>query len=167
VVGYLVGGRLDRLVGLRFRWPALALFGLAVQVALFSDPVSGVVADVGPPIYVASTAAVLVAVLRNVTIPGMAIVAVGATSNLVAIVANSGFMPADPAALAAIGGVEPGYSNSIVVADPAFRPLTDIFSLPTWVPLNNVFSVGDVLLGIGIGVTIVIAMGARRRIENV
>jgi hypothetical protein len=161
VVGYLLGGRLDRLVGLRFRWAALALFGLAVQVALFSNPVAEVVGDAGPPIYVASMAAVLVAVLRNVTIPGMAVVALGATSNLVAIVANGGSMPVDPAALAAIGGVEPGYSNSSVVTDPALWPLTDIFALPAWLPFNNVFSAGDVLLGIGIAATIVLAMASR------
>jgi hypothetical protein len=166
VIGYLLGGRLDRFVRWRFRWAALALLGLAVQVALFSDPLADVVGAAGPPIYVVSTAAVLVAVIRNVTIPGMAIVALGATSNLLAIVANGGYMPVDPAALAAIGGGGPGYSNSSVVADPALRPLTDIFALPAWIPFNNVFSIGDVLLGIGIGATIVAAMATRRRGEN-
>jgi hypothetical protein len=158
VVGYLLGGRLERLGNLRFRWAPLALLGLAVQVALFSDPLAQVVADAGPPIYVASTAAVLVAVLRNLDIPGVALIALGACSNLVAIVANGGYMPADPDALASIGGVAPGYSNSSTVADPALAPLTDLFALPSWVPFANVFSIGDVLLGIGVAATIAIAM---------
>ena len=45
-------------------------------------------------IYVASTVLVLAAVVANRSIPGMAIVALGAVSNLAAIVANGGYMPA-------------------------------------------------------------------------
>ena len=159
--GYLAGGRLDRLSTVRFRWAPLALLGLAVQVALFSDPLATMVGEAGPPIYVASTAAVLVAVLRNLDVTGLPIVAIGAASNLVAIVANGGYMPADPDALAAIGGIAPGYSNSSITADPVLYPLTDIFAIPAWVPFANVFSIGDVLLGIGVAVTI--AAGMRRR----
>jgi hypothetical protein len=36
--------------------------------------------------------------------------------------------------------------------------LTDIFAIPAGLPFANVFSVGDVLLGIGIIVVIVAAM---------
>ena len=158
VVGYLLGGRLDRLSTIRFHWAPLALLGLAVQVALFSDPLAGAVGDAGPPIYVASTAAVLVAVLRNLDITGLSIVALGAASNLLAIVANGGYMPADPDALASIGGIAPGYSNSSTTADPGLYPLTDIFAIPASVPFANVFSIGDVLLGIGVAVTIVVGM---------
>jgi hypothetical protein len=161
VAGYLLGGRLDRLAEVRFRWAPLALLGLAVQVALFSEPLAEGVSDAAPLIYVVSTVVVLVAVLRNLHIPGVAIVALGAASNLVAIVANGGFMPADPAALAAVGGLLPGYSNSSVVADPVLEPLTDLFALPAWLPFANVFSVGDVVIGIGVAVTIAAAM--RRR----
>jgi hypothetical protein len=158
VVGYLLGGRLDRLSGVRIRWAPLALLGLAIQVALFSDPLATSVGDAGPPIYVASTSLVLVAVLRNLDIPGVAVVALGAASNLVAIVANGGYMPADPAALEAIGAVGSGYSNSSAVADPALEPLTDIFAMPLWIPFANVFSVGDVLIGVGVAAALAIGM---------
>jgi len=161
VAGYLLGGRLERLGRVRFRWAPLALLGLAVQVALFSDPLVSVVGAAGPPIYVASTAAVLVAVLRNVDIPGVAIIALGAASNLLAIVANGGYMPTSPDALASIGGVAAGYSNSSVVADPALGPLTDIFAIPAWVPFANVFSVGDIVIGVGVAVTIAVGMRVR------
>ncbi len=108
-----------------------------------------------------STAAVLVAVVRNLAVPGMALVALGAASNLVAIVANGGLMPTTAAALAA-AGMDPddGFSNSAVLADPALAPLTDIFALPAWLPFANVFSIGDVVLGLGVAV--VIALGMRR-----
>jgi len=38
------------------------------------------------------------------------------------------------------------------------RPLTDIFVLPAWLPFANVFSVGDLLIGLGVAVVIVVAM---------
>jgi hypothetical protein len=160
IAGYLIGGRLDRLGHVRFRWAPLALLGLAVQVVLFSDPLAETIGGAGPPIYIASSAVVLIAVLRNLDIPGIALVALGAAGNLLAIVANGGYMPADPAALASIGGVAPGYSNSSVAADPVLGPLTDIFAIPAWVPFANVFSIGDVLIGIGVALTIAIGMRA-------
>jgi hypothetical protein len=154
----VLGGRLDGLAEVRFRWAPLALLGLVVQIALFSGLVGERVGAVGPPIYVASTAAVL----RNLALPGLGVVALGAASNLAAIVANGGYMPASAAALAASGGgVSIGYSNSAIVASPALEPLTDVFALPAGLPLANVFSVGDVLIGIGVVVTIVAAMRAR------
>ena len=126
--GYLLGGRLDRLGDVRFQWAWLAIAGLLVQVVLFSRPVAEAVGDLGPPIYMASTAAVLVAVLRNWRIPGLALVALGAASNLAAIVANGGVMPASPDAVAALDMEDrAGFSNSVVMTDPALGPLTDIF----------------------------------------
>ena len=160
LAGLIAGGRLAGLAELRFRWAALAIAGFAVQIALFSGPVSERVGDAGPPIYVASTVAVLVAVCRNLpSMRGLAFVALGAASNLAAIVANGGYMPAAPAALAALGKAEPeGYSNSAVVAAPALEPLTDLFAMPGWVPLANVFSIGDVAIGLGVVAVIVVAM---------
>ena len=162
LAGFLAGGRLDGLGRLRLRWVPLILLGLLVQVAIFTDAVGRLVGDAGPAIYVASTAAVFVAVLRNVQVPGVALIAAGAGCNLAAIVANGGWMPADPRALAAIGGISDGYTNSVVVADPALGLLTDVFALPAWLPLANVFSIGDVLIGVGIAVTIALAMRAGR-----
>jgi hypothetical protein len=163
VLGWLVRGSLDGLLRLEFRWAAVAVGGLFVQVVLFTPIGSSVAGDLVPPIYVASTLAVLVAVVRNVRLPGMAIVAVGSLCNLVAIAANGGLMPADPGALALAGFAGPGdHTNSVVLDAPAFEPLTDIYALPAWVPMANVFSVGDVLIGIGVAVAILAAMRSGR-----
>ena len=162
VAGFLVGGRLDGLGALRLHWVPLILLGLLLQVAIFSDAIGRAVGDAGPAIYIASAAIVFVAVLRNVRIPGVALIALGAGSNLAAIVANGGWMPADPNALAAIGGIGGGYTNSVELAAPALGPLTDIFALPAWLPFANVFSVGDVLIGVGIAATIALAMRGPR-----
>jgi hypothetical protein len=158
LAGYLLGGRLDRLGALHLHWVWLAVLGLAVQLIQFS-PVGGTwVGDAGPSLFVASTAIVLVAVLRNLAIPGVAVIAIGAACNLAAIVANGGWMPADPVALASAGIFPSGATNSIVVTNPALRPLTDLFALPAGLPLANVFSIGDVLIGIGVAATIALAM---------
>lgn len=159
LAGFLLGGRLDGLATIRFRWAWLAIGGLIAQVILFSGLVDDAVGTAGPALYVASTAAVLLAVVANLALPGIALVALGAVSNLAAIVANGGYMPADPAALAT-AGVEPsqGFSNSVADPDPALRPLTDIFALPDAMPMANVFSIGDVLIALGVAVTIALAM---------
>jgi len=163
VLGLLLRGRVDGLLGLRFRWAALAVGGLLVQVALFTPFGDSVAGGLGPATYIASTAAVFIAVVRNLRIPGMAIVAAGALCNLVAITSNGGAMPADPGALALAGFSGPGeHTNSVVLAEPVFRPLTDIYALPAWLPMANVFSVGDVLIGFGVAIAIVAAMRRRQ-----
>ena len=107
-LGFLLGGRLERLSQITFHWAWLAVAGLAVQILLFSTPIADAVPPgIGEAIYVASTGAVLVAVWRNLAVPGLALVAIGAISNLAAIVANGGIMPTTPEALAA-AGLDPG-----------------------------------------------------------
>ena len=160
VAGYLAGGRLERLGALRLRWAPLALLGLAIQVLIFSDPVGGLVGDAGPRRLrrVDRDRADRRAAQRRD--PRRRADRDGAGCNLAAIVANGGWMPADADALASVGGLPAGASNSIVVADPALGPLTDLFALPAALPLANVFSVGDVLIGAGVAVTIALAMRA-------
>lgn len=163
VVGRLLGGRLERLGAVRFRFAPLALVALVVQLVLFSPLADALSDDVGRAIYVVSTALVGVVVLANLRLPGLWLVALGAALNLAAIVANGGSMPASPAALASLGMGIGGNTNSVVVADPALALLTDIFALPSWLPLANVFSIGDVLIGIGVAVAIAAAMRAEAR----
>ncbi len=68
-------------------------------------------------------------------------------------------MPAGAAAMEALGKTPKAeYSNSAALAHPALEPLTDLFALPAWVPFANIFSVGDVLIGLGIVLVMVLAM---------
>jgi uncharacterized protein DUF5317 len=164
IIGLLLGGRPSALGEITFRWWPLVFAGFLLQVVLFQDSVAARVGALGPPLYVASTLMVVVAVLRNLDVPGMPLVALGAACNLAAILANGGFMPASPGAMAALGKAEPViYSNSAVPPHPMLEPLTDIFALPSWLPFNNIFSIGDVILAAGVVVVIVTAMrrGAR------
>jgi Family of unknown function (DUF5317) len=173
VVGLALGGRLESIAETRFRWGWLAILAFAIQLVLFS-PLAGGLGEVSRWIYVGSTVLVVALVVANIRLPGLPIVLVGAVSNLAAIVANGGSMPASPAALAAVGGaIHAGPTNSILVAHPALEALTDIFAMPAWIPFANIFSVGDVLIGIGVAVAIAAAMrqnptgpGRRARIED-
>jgi hypothetical protein len=158
-LGTLLGGRTGGLAAIQVRWAPAVIIGLLVQVVLFTDAVAERVGDLGPALYVGSTLLVLAAVVRNWNIRGMPLVIAGAACNVAAIVANGGYMPADPGALEALGKVAPTiYSNSSVVPQAALWPLTDIFALPRWLPLANIFSVGDLLIGVGIATVIVVAM---------
>jgi hypothetical protein len=158
-IGLLRGGRLESIAETRFRWGWLALVALAIQVVIFS-PIAGTgLGAAGRWIYVGSTALVVLVVVLNLRLAGLPIVLAGALSNLAAILANGGSMPASPSALAAVGHtVSDGPTNSAVVTHPALEPLTDIFATPAWLPLANIFSVGDVLIAIGVAVAIVAAM---------
>jgi hypothetical protein len=82
----------------------------------------------------------------------MALVALGAALNLLAITANGGVMPASADALAAAGlpAAEPGFQTSAALADPRLAFLGDVFAIPASWPLSNVFSAGDVCIGAGL-----------------
>ncbi|HEX8939050.1 MAG TPA: DUF5317 family protein [Candidatus Limnocylindrales bacterium] len=163
LLGLLLGGSLAGIGGLRFRWAGLAVGGFAIQVVLFAPPVAASVGDLGTPIYLASTLLVVAAVLGNVRqLPALWLVAVGAAANLAAIVANGGGMPALPSALEAAGRTgSTAYSNSILAPDPILPALVDRFAIPAGIPFANVFSIGDVLIGLGVAAVLIVAM--RRR----
>lgn len=161
LVGALSGGTLARLGDMKIKWGPLIIGGLLFQVVLFSPPVAERVGDLGPLLYVVSTGAVLVAVLKNRRIVGLPILVLGAASNAAAILANGGFMPASVAALVSLGkDVPTSYSNSSVVAHPALELLTDIFAMPHPMPFANVFSIGDVFISVGVATVIAVAMCA-------
>jgi hypothetical protein len=162
VVGHVSGGRLQSLATIRIRWAPLIVLGFLAQVVLFTDQVAARVGDAGPAIYVVTTLLVGIAVLRNIRLPGMPLIAAGAFSNMAAILANGGFMPATPEAMASLGKAQPTiYSNSAVLTAPNLDLLIDRFALPRGLPFANVFSIGDLLLAVGIFVLIVTVMHRR------
>jgi len=156
--GWLLGGRLQGLADVRFRFAPLAVIALAIQVVLFSPLSDGLPTETGRAIYVVSTAVVLAVVLANMRLAGVPIIVVGAAANLAAIIANGGAMPASPTALAALGGEIGPHTNSVAPAHPVLEPLTDLFATPAWLPFANIFSVGDVLIGAGVAVALAASM---------
>lgn len=166
LIGLLSGGRLSSLSTAGFRWWPVALAGLVFQLFLFSPPLAGVVGDLGPLLYVASSALVLFALLANLRQPAFLVIALGALLNLTVISLNGGLMPASPAAFAMLNGVAvvpvEYFSNSQLIGPHTLLPwLGDVFVLPRPVPMANVFSLGDVLIGIGGALFIVRTMHRR------
>jgi hypothetical protein len=153
-IGLVTRGRLAALGTVRVRFWLVALAGLAFQAVLFSSPLASVVGPLGPSLYVVSTTVVLMALVVNLRQPGFWLILVGALANFTVIVANGGQMPASPDALAALMGSATlptsDFSNS-VVAGPGtpFYFLADLFVLPRPFPFANIFSIGDVLIGLG------------------
>lgn len=149
-------GDLTKLADLRFRAPWLVPAALASQVLIINVVPDGP-AQFHRVVHLASYALLagfLGCNLRQV--PHLWIIAVGGACNLVAIAANGGVMPARPEALAAAGIVQaPGeFINSTAVSDPVLWWLGDVFAIPSWVPLANVFSVGDVVLVVGVALCV-------------
>ena len=162
IVGLVSGGSPSRLGDLRIKWGSLIALGMASQVLLFSTPIGNLLGDGAALVYIASNVAVLGAVATNLAIPGLGFVLAGGASNMLAILANGGYMPVSTDALAAMGRLpKEGYSNSVPRTDVVLGPLTDIFTMPAWAPMANVFSIGDILIGVGAGVAIVAAMHGR------
>jgi len=167
LAGLAVGGRPDRLGDVRIAWAWPAVAGLLLQVLLFADPVSSAVGPAQPILYVSSTVAVFAALLRNVRLPGVPLVVAGAASNLAAIVANGGYMPVSPDALAAIGraGAAGVHANTVVAGPGTLLAwLGDVIPVPPPIPAANVVSIGDVLIAAGAVAFLVLAMrGATTR----
>ena len=161
--GLALGGSLDRLADVRLR--GSALFGIVFAVQIVAYP-TGILPfqisnGVATALWLASYAALVLLAVLNRSMRGFPIAAAGMLSNLVAVLANSGHMPALPSALAAAGTpLEGVHNNSVVSESPHLAWLVDRWGAPDWVPLANVYSVGDVLLAVGAIVIVSAAMGA-------
>jgi hypothetical protein len=167
IVGVATRGSTARLGDLRLSWAPLIAAGMAVQLLLFSTPLGEALGSAAPAVYIASNLAVLAAVWRNLAIPGLRLVLLGGTFNLISICANGGYMPVSPDALVALGRLpRDGYVNNRVVDGVLFGPLTDLFAMPAWLPMANIFSVGDVLIGLGAAIAIASAMHGRGPLQQ-
>ncbi len=160
LVGLLLRGRPGALANLRVRASALVFGALALQVAAFP---SGVLPwstspGVARALWILSYVLLISFVIANRRIRGLAVVSGGLLCNLLAIVANGGFMPVSATALRDAGLSYHVKNNSISTADPHLGWLIDRWAAPHWLPFANVFSVGDVLIAAGTIAVIVLAM---------
>jgi hypothetical protein len=166
VAGLISGGKFAALGSTHIRlWP-VALIGLMAQLLLFSSPLAAVVGPWGPSLYVVSTVLVLMALVWNLRQPGFWLIILGALANFAVIVLNGGQMPASADAWQVLTGVATvpttDFSNSALIGPNTVLPfLGDVFVLPRPIPMANVFSIGDVLIGVGGAVFVFQAMHGR------
>jgi hypothetical protein len=159
----LTGGRLGALAHIPLRANALLAVAMTVQVAVITV-VPGGTPGVHAALHVATYGLSAVWVFLNRHIAFIGVAAAGAALNTVVIVANRGVMPAAATAMAR-AGLHPSasrFANSGVQAHPHLAVLGDIFAVPRPLPLSNVYSLGDIVLALGVVLMIASACRAQR-----
>jgi hypothetical protein len=171
LIGYLRRGRLANLSRLTLRGAWLVLLALVIQLLIFPwGSARRPFVEFGTEyLHLASYALLVVFVLLNRQEWGILSMGIGMALNLIVIAANSGYMPTRPELLEAAGRAEAAarlqslgvYANNICMNaqnNYCLRPdtpvplwfLGDVFHAPPWVPFANVFSIGDLLLALGL-----------------
>jgi Family of unknown function (DUF5317) len=156
------------------RWRPVAVLALGTQLVLFTPPLDQQpwALTWGPWVYVASLVGVCAVLVRSALASGVArqallLAALGVGLNLGVVTANGGYMPQSRAARQTITAAPIGTDrlSSVVplTADSRLPWLADVIPQPSWTPLANVLSIGDLLLGAGIGWGTFLWVGGRRR----
>jgi Family of unknown function (DUF5317) len=147
----LTGAPLKRLAELRIRhvwllWAALADQILVISIIPDTDRTALAVA------HIASYGAAAVCLWLNRRVPGILFIGAGGLLNGVTIALNGGTLPASAPALQSSGhaGASGEFANSAVLPDAKLAIFGDIFATPSWLPGNNVFSIGDVMVWLGL-----------------
>lgn len=148
VVALAAGGDLNRLARVDFRRPWLVVAALGVQVLLFSRVGSAVPDGVRNLAHIGTYGLLIGFGVSNRHIRALALMLAGTVLNAVTVAVNGGRMPLSPSAASAAGISPSDYAN---VSERAshLHWLGDVFALPSVLPLANVFSLGDLLIGLG------------------
>lgn len=174
VIALLRGGRIGRLADLNFRWPWLLVLALFLKFSVyfpFGQSYYDFVSAYSAPRHLLSYMLIVVFLLLNLHLRSFASISLGIFLNFIAIVVNGGFMPASRVSLikSGLGELVPHYlqnggywNNSVLMSSKThLNVLGDLFYLPLPAPFYSVFSIGDILIGIGIFFFIQQAMLAR------
>ena len=158
----LMGGKLSRLEEVRIRWIGLAVAAFAIQVVLVTVVPDGDSA-LHRILHLGTYALAFACLLRNLDLRFVWLIGLGGLLNLIAIAANDGVMPASRSALNTAGLSVAGsdFANSDFVEGAHVAFLGDVFAIPAGWPGANVFSVGDVLMLLGVCLAIHAAAGSR------
>jgi hypothetical protein len=162
-LGYLFGGRLDRLEALRPRWWGLVILGLGIQFVPLPNGATGTDLVIRTAVLALSYSLLLTFALVNVRMPGMFLVVIGLACNMTVIVANGG-MPASAQALIDSGQEdvvayvrEQGADkHHLLTDDDRLTFLADVIAVPQ--PIGQAVSVGDILVYAGLTWLIVAVM---------
>jgi hypothetical protein len=159
-VGYMLGGRLSRLVFLRLRGVWLVLVALGIQLLIFPLFTPNPIIPFGTAIlHGVSYGLVLLWLLLNVHTRPLIAVGGGALLNIAVVALNAGYMPASSAAFERAGLLSVAkilargetYGNLVgMSATTRLNVLGDRIGLPRGVPFATVMSVGDVLIMVGL-----------------
>ncbi len=157
----LAGGQLSRLASLRPRGLWLLPVALGLQVLVTEVIPAARVLDDG--LHVLSYLLAAAFLVLNRRIPGLLLIGLGTASNGLTIALNGGELPASAHALREAGFHQElgDFANSGHVAHPVLGFLGDIVATPSFLPLRNVISVGDLAILIGAAWLVVAVCGTR------
>lgn len=168
VAGVLMGGRIPRLANLDLRWPLFLFLAFGIRVgAQLLDRTDLPQADSAGSLALAAYVLLLVWLWFNRHVPGLEIAGIGVAANAIPVLVNAGRMPVWDMGLR-IAGLSPAdlEGNSFhfilkadTVGDFVIRagPMGDVIPLP--IPfIRDVVSIGDLLLALGIFLTVTVAM---------
>ncbi|MFQ6057799.1 MAG: DUF5317 domain-containing protein [Anaerolineae bacterium] len=173
MIGLARGGSLRQVADLPLHWGWVALLAFALQVFLVYSPLEtqGRLLSPWAGILVLSYLLLFAVVWSNRSLSGVAIIGLGLALNLAVIVANGGFMPVTPEALKRAGQADlaPSLESGTLVSstkdiiltreETKLWILSDVFVLPTPLPVASTFSPGDVLIAVGAFMLLQAAMG--------
>jgi hypothetical protein len=156
------GGSLAALGRVHLRYSPAICGALAIQIVILYV-VPGGSPGLHRALHIGSYALAAVFVIANRRVAGMRMLGLGATLNLIAILANNGVMPASRSARRTAGMLTSSteFLNSAVVPHPRLLFLGDILAVPHAVPFANVYSIGDVCIAIGVAIVIHGLAGSR------
>ncbi len=163
-ISLIRGGRLGNLTQLPFRWSALPLVALGIQILVIYGPgrLDARSYSLAALLLLGSYALLFVAVLANRRLPGMVLLGLGAALNFIVILVNGGWMPVTAGHLTSSGlmssptALAPGervlFSKDVIMDSQEIhlRWLSDVFVIPKAGLFSAVFSVGDVLMMLGL-----------------
>jgi hypothetical protein len=150
LVGLLLGGNVRRLAGARLHGVALLGGGTACELA--TRWIDG---GAGAGIMIAGYVLMICFALRNASVTGMVLVAVGLAANLTVIAVDRG-MPVRGLA----AGVSDSWRHHGQRAGDHLTGLADVVPLT---PLGETVSAGDIVLSLGVATAVVSLMRPRRR----
>jgi hypothetical protein len=144
----LARGRLTAFADLEIRRAWLAIAGIGVQILIISV-IPGGSAGFHEAVHMFSYGLLGAFAWSNRRIFGVPVIMAGGALNFIAIAANGGIMPADPDIARHMAGAGE-FVNSGAMAHPRLLFLGDVFSTPESWPMYNVFSVGDLVILLGV-----------------
>lgn len=160
LIGFLRGGRLSHLSRLHLRWLWVVPVALVIQLLIFplfsGEPL---LPYATAPLHLVSYGILIVWLLVNLRLLSVGVLLLGAVCNLVAVAANGGYMPASITALERAGfqgAVDrllqgEAVANVILMSSATkANALGDWFYLPERIPFSTAFSIGDVLIMVGL-----------------
>lgn len=159
LLGLAGGGRLSNLARLRFRQPWILVLAILLRYALIFTPLSRI--DGAQYVYAASLALIVLWTVWHLRLlPGIWLVTIGSSLNLLVVLVNDGRMPVDPTLAARqLGGilVERGHIGQYTVLGTNTRLgfLGDWLSLG---PFPEAYSPGDILVAMGLALVVLISL---------